>query len=46
MLRLPYIFMEKGDLVSINRLGEKNKEGEIIILTIKNGKVAKLKLIK
>ena len=46
VLRLPNIFMEKGVLISINRFGEKNKEGEIIIITIKNGKKAKIKADK
>ena len=46
VLSLPTIFMEKADLVSINRSGIKNKEGEIVIITAKNGKTAKIKIDK
>ena len=46
VLRLPNIFMEKGDLISLNRFGEKNKDGEILMITAKNGKKAKLKTDK
>ena len=46
MLRLPYIFKERGDLISIKRLGEKDNEGEIITINLKNCKSFKMKTDK
>ena len=46
MLRLPYIFKERGDLISIKRLGEKDNEGEIITINLKNSKSFKMKTDK
>ena len=46
VFRLPNIFLEKGNLISLNRLGGKNKGEEILMLTVKNGKKAKIKTNK
>ena len=46
ILRLPYIFKERGDLLSINRLGEKDNEGEILTIYLKNSKKFKMKTDK
>ena len=46
MFKLPYFFIEKGDLKSINRSGDKNYEGEIINFILPNGKEIKIKFDK
>ena len=43
VFKLPDIFMERGVLTSVKRFGEKNKEGEITIVTLKDGNEVKIK---
>ena len=44
--KLPDIFIELGDLKSINKSGEPNYEGQIINFTLNNGKEVKVKIDK
>lgn len=46
IFKLPDIFIEKGDLKSINRFGDKDSNGEIINYTLKSGREVKIKTEK